>query len=150
MANSYVSLVAHIVFSTEGRIPLITADHRESLYEYIGGIVRKERGSLLEIGGMPDHVHLLVRLRASLSLSEMVKQIKGGSSHWMNQSPENIHYFGWQNGYGAFSVSESQIAAVRRYIQNQERHHARRTFRDEMLTLLQKHRIEFEERHVFD
>jgi putative transposase len=150
MANSYVSLVVHIVFSTEGRVPLIIADHRESLYEYMGGIVRKERGSLLEIGGMPDHVHLLVRLRASLSLSDMVKQIKGGSSFWMNQSPSNVHYFGWQNGYGAFSVSESQVEAVRRYIQNQERHHARRTFRSEMLTLLRKHRIEFEEEYVFD
>ena len=150
MANSYVCLVIHIVFSTEGRVPLIIANHRESLYEYMGGIVRKERGSLLEIGGMPDHVHLLVRLRASLSLSEMVKQIKGGSSHWMNQSPGNVHYFGWQNGYGAFSVSESQVDTVRRYIQNQERHHVRRTFRNEMLSLLRKHRIEFEEKYVFD
>jgi putative transposase len=80
----------------------------------------------------------------------MVQLIKGRSSRWLNQSPDTVHRFGWQNGYGAFSVSESQMPKVRRYIQNQQRHHARRTFRDEILSLLRKHHINFEERYVFD
>jgi len=149
MAQSYVMLVLHIVFSTKGRVPCIGAEHRDRLYQYMGGIIRKERGLLLEAGGMPDHVHLLARFRASVSLSEMLKLIKGRSSFWMNGLDLGYH-FDWQDGYAAFSVSESQIATVRKYIQTQEQHHARRTFHDELVALLRKHRVEFDEKDLLD
>jgi REP element-mobilizing transposase RayT len=150
MAQSYVSFLAHIVFSTKDRVPFISADYRDRLYEYIGGIVRRERGILLEIGGMPDHIHLLIRLRASLSLSEMLRLIKGRSSHWMNGLPDLGYRFGWQNGYAAFSVSESRVMAVRQYIATQEEHHTHRTFQQEIVALLRRHRIQFEERDILD
>src|SRR5436305_9584222 len=102
MAQSCVSLVVHVVFSTKDRMPFISADHRERLYDYMGGIVRRERGILLEIGGMPDHIHLLACLRASVSLSEMLRLIKGRSSHWMNGLAGSVHLFGSQNGYAWF------------------------------------------------
>jgi len=149
MGNTYSSLLVHLVFSTKDRAPLVTADNRERLYEYMGGIIRHERGSLLEIGGMPDHVHLLVRHKTSLSVADLLRLIKGGSSHWMNQLPDSSP-FGWQNGYGAFSVSESRIAAVRKYIRTQEEHHTRRTFRDELITLLRKHNIDYDEKYLLD
>ena len=150
MGNTYTKLVYHIVFSTKDRAPALTEDIRERVYEYIGGIVRGEKGSLLQIGGVTDHVHLLARFRADLSVSDMVRLIKSNSSLWAHQSLENKSNFGWQSGYGAFSVSESQIASVRKYIENQEKHHARRSFRDELVSLLQKHGIEFDERYLLD
>jgi REP-associated tyrosine transposase len=150
MAHSYVMLVLHIVFSTKGRVPFIGERHRDPLYEYIGGIIRSERGTLLAVGGMPDHVHLLARFRASVSVSEMLKLIKGRSSHWMNGLPDLGARFDWQEGYAAFSVSESQIATVRRYILTQEQHHARRTFHQEITTLLRRHGFEFDEQDLLD
>jgi len=150
MAHSYVMLVLHVVFSTKGRVPFIGASHRDRLYEYMGGIIRNERGILLAAGGMPDHVHLLARFRASVSLSEMLKLIKGRSSHWMNELPDLGYRFDWQEGYAAFSVSESQIVAVRKYILTQEQHHARRTFHQELVALLRKHRLEFDEKDLLE
>lgn len=150
MAHSYVMLVLHIVFSTKGRVPFIGAEPRDRLYDYMGGIIRNERGLLLEVGGMPDHVHLLARFRASVSLSEMLKLIKGRSSHWMNGLPDLGYHFDWQEGYAAFSVSESQIAAVRKYIQTQEQHHAHRSSHEELVVLLRKHRVEFNEEDLHD
>jgi len=150
MAHSYVMLVLHIVFSTKGRVPFIGTSHRDRLYEYMGDIIRRERGLLLAAGGMPDHVHLLARFRASVSLSEMLKKIKGRSSHWMNGMPDLGYRFDWQEGYAAFSVSESQIVAVRKYILTQEQHHARRTFHQELVALLRKHRLEFDEKDLLE
>lgn len=148
MARTYTKLIYHIVFSTKERIPLIVPEIRDRLYEYIGGVIRGEKGSLVEIGGMPDHVHILARFGAAIAVSEMLKRIKGSSSHWLSQ--ETGTWFAWQNGYGAFSVSESQVAAVRKYIQQQEEHHKRISFKDEFISLLRKHRIEFDEGDLFD
>ena len=148
MARTYTKLIYHIVFSTKERIPLIAPEIRDRLYEYIGGVIRGEKGSLMEIGGMPDHVHILARFGAAIAVSEMLKRIKGSSSHWLSQ--ETGTWFAWQNGYGAFSVSESQVAAVRNYIQQQEEHHKRISFKDELISLLRKHRIEFDEGDLFD
>lgn len=150
MAHSYVELVLHIVFSTKGRVPFIGESHRDRLYEYMGGIINAERGILLAVGGMPDHVHLLARFRASVSVSEMLKVIKGRSSHWMNGLPDLGYRFDWQEGYAAFSVSESQLATVRRYILTQEQHHARHTFHEELVALLRKHGLEFDEADLLD
>ena len=143
MARTYTKLIYHIVFSTKERVPLITAEIRDRLYPYLGGVIRGEKGSLLEIGGIADHVHILARFGAAVAVSEMVKRIKGNSSHWLSQ--ELGVWFAWQLGYGAFTVSESQVAAVRKYIQRQEEHHKRVSFKDELISLLRKHRIEFDE-----
>ncbi|HSK78827.1 MAG TPA: IS200/IS605 family transposase [Thermoanaerobaculia bacterium] len=148
MARTYTKLIYHLVFSTKERIPLIASEIRDRLYEYLGGVIRGEKGSLMEIGGMPDHVHILARFGAAIAVSEMLKRIKGSSSHWLSQ--ETGTWFAWQNGYGAFSVSESQVAAVRKYIQQQEEHHKRISFKDELISLLRKHRIEFDEGDLFD
>jgi len=150
MAHSYVKLILHIVFSTKGRVPFIGESCRDQLYDYMGGIIGAERGILMAAGGMPDHVHLLARFRASVSVSEMLKLIKGRSSHWMNGLPDLGFRFDWQEGYAAFSVSESQIATVRRYILTQEQHHTRQTFHEELVTLLHKHGMEFDERDLLD
>lgn len=148
MGDSFTNLLFHVVFSTKDRIPLIQEDFREPLYEYIGGIIRGQRGTLLEIGGMPDHVHLLARFKASASVPTMVRFIKANSARWRNEQPNLPARFGWQVGYGAFSVSESQIPVIRTYIRNQEQHHARTGFREELVVLLRKNRIAFDERYL--
>lgn len=148
MANTFTNLLYHIVFSTKDRIPVIHGEMRERLYEYMGGIVRGERGILLEIGGVPDHVHLLVKLRSDMAVAEMVKLMKSNSSKWRNKLDGARARFEWQTGYGAFSVSESQVRKVRSYIQTQERHHAKVSFRSELITLLKKHGIEYDEKYL--
>ncbi|MFY9823283.1 MAG: IS200/IS605 family transposase [Thermoanaerobaculia bacterium] len=147
MASTFINLLFHIVFSTKDRLPLIHGNLREPLYEYMGGIIRGEGGILLEIGGVPDHVHLIAKSKADIALSGLVGRIKAGSSKWHNKK-NNGGRFEWQIGYGAFSVSESQVSIVRRYIQTQEAHHARVSFKDELIVLLKKHRIEYDERYL--
>lgn len=150
MANTYTNLLFHIIFSTKNRAAYIGEDIREPLYQYVGGVIRGEGGTLLEIGGVADHVHLLARFKAAISVATMVRRIKTSSSKWMNQRPGIDFKFAWQAGYGAFSVSESQVDPVRRYIQNQAEHHKRRTFKDELREILSKHDIEFDERYLWD
>jgi len=146
----YTNLLYHFVFSTKNRIPLISENVQQYLYSYIGGIVRGEGGTLLEIGGISDHVHLLTKLKPTKSVSEMLNRIKSKSSKWMNEEKMKIRKFGWQDGYGAFSVSESQIVSVRRYVRSQEQHHRRQSFQDEFRALLEKQGIEYEERYLWD
>jgi putative transposase len=148
MASTFTNLLFHIVFSTKDRTPSIHEGLRERLYEYMGGIIRGERGTLLEIGGVPDHVHLLAKLKSDISIAEMVRLIKSNSSKWVNESIDPTGRFEWQTGYGAFSVSESQAKKVQKYIANQESHHAKVSFRDELITLLKKHGIEYDERYL--
>jgi putative transposase len=147
MASTLTNLLYHIVFSTKERVPLIHQDLQEPLYEYIGGILRGQRSILLEIGGMPDHVHLLAKLKADLAVAVAVRLIKTNSSGWINENRKIQGRFEWQSGYFAVSVSESRAAEVRRYIQTQQKHHARISFQDELLKLLKKHRIAFDEKY---
>ncbi|MEM7587790.1 MAG: IS200/IS605 family transposase [Acidobacteriota bacterium] len=149
MASTLTNLLFHIVFSTKSRLPLITGDIQEDLYRYIGGILRNQGGKLLEIGGMPDHVHLLVRLPARESLSNLLRAIKSDSSGWINREWRDQR-FAWQSGYGAFTVSQSQVDRVRHYIRTQEEHHRGRSFEDELRVLLQHHEVEFDERYLWD
>jgi len=128
MPDALTNLVYHLVFSTRHRAPSIPDVLRERLYEYMGGIIREKRGILLEIGGMPNHVHLLVRFRADTSIAEMLRTIKANSSKWMNETIPGPKSFYWQTGYGAFSVSQSQIATICGYIQRQAEHHAKTSF----------------------
>jgi putative transposase len=148
MASTLSDLLIHLVFSTKNREARITAELQPDLYAYLGGIVRSEKGSALAIGGMPDHVHLLVRFHPDLPVSTLVRKLKAKSSRWVKQRKAGDPRFAWQSGYGAFSVSGSQAAAVRRYIANQTDHHRKRTFPEEYLALLEKHGIEFDERYV--
>jgi REP element-mobilizing transposase RayT len=114
----------------------------------MGGIVRGERGGLLEIGGVPDHVHLLVKLKSDMAVAVILRLIKSNSSKWLNESNRTSSRFEWQTGYAAFSVSESQVEKIRRYIRNQEAHHQKVSFKDELIALLKKHRIEYDERYL--
>ena len=148
MASTFTNLLYHIVFSTKDRIPRIHEGLRERLYEYIGGIIRGEGGCLVEIGGVPDHVHLLARLKTEPSVGTMLRKMKSNSSGGVNEHVEPGRRFQWQRGFGAFSVSESQVARVRRYIQNQESHHTRVSFKEELIDLLEKHGIEYDERYL--
>ncbi|MGY8769375.1 MAG: IS200/IS605 family transposase [Pirellulales bacterium] len=150
MATTYTNLLYHIVFSTKLREPVITKGLQGELYKYIGGIIRDEGGSLQEIGGMPDHVHLVVRFKTNDLISHLMQLIKGNSSKWLNERVDQSTKFAWQAGYAAFSVSESQLPVVIKYVQGQEEHHKERSFKEEFLALLRKHAIEFDERYVWD
>lgn len=143
MAHTYAANFIHCIFSTNERRSLIPADRMTELYAYLGGIARREGFSLIGAGGTENHIHLLFVLPASISLAHAVQKLKGSSSRWMGRG------FSWQEGYGAFSVSPSQIEAVKEYIQNQERHHRKRSFEQEFVALLRNCRIEYDERYVF-
>ena len=145
MPRTYTRLCFHIVFATKHRIPWVGADLARELYSFIGAIVRDHGGTLIAIGGMPDHVHLLVDLRPHPSLSEVVKAIKGSSSRWINEEKKVTDRFGWQEGYAAFSVSPSVLPRVQSYVLNQEQHHRKATFESEQRELLTKHGIPFRE-----
>jgi REP element-mobilizing transposase RayT len=150
MANTYSSLLYHFVFSTKKREPLITRDFKDDLYSYMGGIIRGENGSLIEIGGRADHVHILARMKSEPSVAVLIKTVKSKSSKWVNERSDFQGRFGWQTGYGAFTVSPSQLQKVREYIRNQQEHHRGRTFQEEYIELLKRHGIEFDERYVWD
>jgi len=149
MPRSYTNLLYHIVFSTKDRRPLITADREERLYGYVGGIIRGLGGILLMINGVADHVHLLVKLRPDKSLSDVLRELKSNSSGWMHDVFPNAADFSWQNGYGAFTVSESQIGRVTHYIANQKSHHGERSFESEFIELLERNGIEFELKYLW-
>ena len=131
MPSTYSSLAYHLVFGTKQRRRLLKAEIRPRVYEYLGGIVRSEGGSLTEIGGVEDHVHLLLRLTPSHRLADFVRVLKANSSKWINEESLTSERFAWQDGYGVFTVSESQIETVRRYLQRQEEHHAELGFLEE-------------------
>lgn len=148
MPSTFTNLLYHVVFSTKKRTPSIQPDLREPLYEYMGGILRGEGGILLEIGGVSDHVHLLARIKTDVAVARIIKLVKGNSSKWVNAEKRPSQHFQWQEGYGAFSVSASHAERVRRYIRNQERHHRRTTFRDELIALWSRHGIAYDERYL--
>ena len=150
MASTLTNLLYHLVFSTKHREPIITPDLRDPLYAYIGGIIRSEGGILIEAGGMPDHIHLVAKFKPDTSVSDMVQVFKAKSSKWVNEMPDRTVRFAWQTGFGGFTVSESQLPIVRRYVRTQEEHHRTVTFQEEYLALLKRHRIEYDERYVFD
>jgi putative transposase len=146
MPQSYTNLIYHIVFATKNRQPLITDDVKSRLYDYIGGTIRGTGGIALAINGMDDHVHVLAKLRPDKSVSDVLCDLKANSSSWMHDVFPELKDFSWQNGYGAFTVSASQIDKVKEYIANQEEHHRKIvSFRDEFIKLLKANEIEFDE-----
>ena len=149
MGNSYTQIYIQIVFAVEGRQNLIQPKHNDELQKYITGIVSGQKQKLLAINNMPDHMHLLIGLDAHLSLSELVRDIKANSSRFVNEKKWVGGRFSWQEGFGAFSYSRSQVDAVIRYIQNQQRHHARQTFREEYIEFLRKFQVDYNDRYIF-
>ena len=149
MANTYTQIYIQVVFAVAGREALIRREHKEELCKYITGVVRNKEQKLIAINGMPDHLHVLVGLEPGLALSDLVRDVKANSSRFINESGWFIGRFSWQEGFGAFSYGRSQLSTVIRYIEDQERHHAKRSFKDEYLTLLRKFDIAFDEKYVF-
>ncbi|MFG0265437.1 MAG: IS200/IS605 family transposase [Rhodopirellula sp. JB055] len=148
--STFTNLLFHIIYSTKYRKPTIRTEWQDDLYGYIGGIVRDQKGTLLKIGGVEDHVHLLAKLSPTIAVSDVLRKIKSNSSKWINERSDVTRKFEWQSGYAAFSVSESQMPAVAEYIANQAEHHRQKTFEEEFLAILRKHNIEFDMRYVFE
>src|SRR5258707_4597131 len=143
---SYTNLLYHIVYATKERAPLITKILQPRLHEYLGGTVRGLGGIALEVNGVTEHVHILTKLRPTISVSEFLSKLKSGSSSWAKR--QTAGRFGWQARFAAFTVSESQVERVRRYIRNQEEHHRTNSFEDEVEALLQAHRIDLDAAHL--
>ena len=150
MAGTFTNLLCHVVFSTKRREPLIRDAWKGQLHAYIGGIIRNERAILLRAGGTADHVHLLMKLPASAAVADMLRIIKTNSSKWVNESGVSPGAFAWQTGYGAFSVSESQVPGVDRYIQKQVEHHRGQSFQEEFIVLLKRHGFVYDPRYLWD
>ncbi len=147
---SYVSSYFHCVFSTKERRRLITPQLRERLWPFLGGIARQNKMKAVEIGGVEDHVHILLSLPATMPLSKALQLIKGGSSKWIHENFPEHRLFAWQEKYGAFSVSVSQVETIVQYIKRQEQHHWKMTFQEEFVALLRKHQIDYDERYLWD
>lgn len=148
MPSAWTQNFYHTVFSTRQRARLITPELEARLYPFFGGVIRDLRCTLLAVNGTADHVHLLVRYRADLAHSTMLQQIKGRSSKWVNETFRHIGHFGWQEGYGGFTVSASRVPAVKDYVAKQKEHHRQRDFRTEFLELLRRHGLEFDENEM--
>jgi REP element-mobilizing transposase RayT len=149
MANTYASLLYHLVFSTKNREPLISLGIEQRVWSYIGGIARKHQMSALQVGGIEDHVHALILAPPTLSVSQIAQLVKGESSKWIHEEFHALRDFRWQDGYGAFTVNKQSIDRVMSYIKNQREHHRRLSFQEEYLRFLQKSGIKFDERFLW-
>jgi putative transposase len=149
VANTYTSLHYHIIFSTKNREPWIAPDIEERIYRFIGGVARTHHMTALQVGGAEDHVHALVTAPATIAPFQIAQLLKGNSSKWIHEEFESLKHFGWQDGYGAFTVSKSNIPEVVKYIQNQREHHRRKTFQEEYLEFLKANDIKYDERYLW-
>jgi REP element-mobilizing transposase RayT len=149
MANTYTQIYIQIVFAVQGRQNLILSKYKDELYKYITGIIRNKSQKLITINGMSDHLHLLIGLKPTMALSDLIKVVKSDSSNFINSKNWFCGKFSWQKGFGAFSYSKSQLNNVIDYIQNQEIHHTKRTFKDEYIALLEKFNVEFDDKYLF-
>jgi REP element-mobilizing transposase RayT len=150
MPQSLSRILIHIVFSVKQRAPLLEEAIRRELYAYLAGVLKQLESPALKIGGTADHVHILCLLSRSRTVAKIVEEFKTGSSKWLKTKRAQFQTFHWQNGYGAFSVSESVVDAVIQYIERQEEHHRRMSFQEEYRKLLEKHRIPYDERYVWE
>ena len=148
MSQSFTNLLYHIIFSTKDRRPLITLDYEPRLYEYIGGVLRSTGGISLGINGTDDHVHVLAKLRPDRALSDVLRELKANATGWMHNVFPRLADFYWQRGYAAFTVSQSNLRSVQRYLARQKEHHAKISFRDEFIKFLKVNGIEYNERYI--
>ena len=146
MGHSLASVHVHFIFSTKNRLPCLRDELQADMFAYLGGIVREEGGKAVVVGGMPDHVHMLVRMPTGASISDFMRVVKANSSKWAKPRKRD---FAWQTGFAAFGVSMSVLPEATRYIQEQEKHHRKMTFQQELVALLKKHNIAYDERHIW-
>ena len=149
MANTYTQIHIQFVFAVKFRDAVIHSSCKDELYRYMTGIVQNNKHKLIAINGMPDHIHILIGMRPTQSISDLMQDIKGSSSKWINQKGFIKVKFEWQEGYGAFSYGKSQVKDVIAYIENQEQHHSKKTFRDEYMDFLKKFDVEYDEQYIF-
>ena len=148
MSHTHTNLLCHIVFSTHGRLPLITSEVAAELFAYLGGLVKELKGKPIIINGMSDHVHMLILLPPDVCVSDAMRFVKANSSRWIKERFGKK--FAWQKGFGAFGVSRSSVEAVVKYISNQEQHHKRFDFKTEFASLLDKNDVQYDERYLWD
>jgi REP element-mobilizing transposase RayT len=150
MAHTYTNLLIHALFGTKNRKPLLDTEIKTDLFSCMGGIIRKLKGKPVLINGPSDHVHLLLVLPTTLAVADMMEKLKANSSKWVNGNLPHRSVFAWQEGYTAFSVSQSKLETVKEYIAHQAEHHRKLTFQEEVLALLKKHGIQYDPRFVLD
>ena len=149
MANTYTKIYLHIVFTVKRREKLIHPFWKNELYQYICGIVNGNKQKVYAIGGVSDHIHILISIKPDISCSELVRDIKANSSKWINQKRFLSKNFNWQEGFGAFSYAESQLDNIIRYINNQEKHHGEKTFEREYIDMLKDYHVDYDEKYLF-
>jgi putative transposase len=150
MPGTYSNLNVHIVFSTKNRDAIITPELENELYPYIAGIIKGEGAILLKIGGTENHVHLVIRLKPTHGIPDVLKKIKANSSKWMNDRKKINGRFSWQTGYGIFAVSESQLPQTIKYVSNQKEHHRQISFKAEFIRILEKNKINYDTKYLWD
>lgn len=149
MAQTLVSLMVHVIFSTKNREPFITPEIEPELFAYVGGILKNHDSRLLDAGGTADHIHLLVSQSKNVSLSSLMKDVKKDSSSWIKTKGSGLRSFRWQDGYGAFSIGKSDIPELKKYIASQKEHHRKRTFKEELISFLEEEGIAYDERYLW-
>jgi REP element-mobilizing transposase RayT len=149
MANTFTQIYIQSIFAVAGRQSLISKEHKDEIYKYITGVIQNKNQKMMAINGMSDHVHMLMGLGPDIALSDLVKDVKVASTNLINDKRWVRGHFNWQKGFGAFSYSRSQVPRVATYIENQEQHHAKRSFRDEYLALLKKFEVEYNPAYLF-
>jgi REP element-mobilizing transposase RayT len=150
MAGTFSQVYIHVIFAVKGRQNLISKNWNEELYKYIAGIIKGKNQKTIIVNGMPDHVHAFIGLSPSMAISDLVRDIKNNSSNFINENRYVKGKFAWQTGYAVFSYSRSQINSVYNYIKNQEKHHKKKTFREEYIELMNKFEIDYKEKYLFD
>lgn len=148
--STHSGILIHAVFSTKLRFKLLHESWQDELFSYIGGTLKEHKAILMSAGGIDDHVHLLIRIHPSYAISDTMKLIKSNSSRWINENRKIKAKFEWQRGYGAFSVSQSMVPKVDRYIANQKIHHSKQSYVDEYLEMLQVHQVDCDPKYIFD
>jgi REP element-mobilizing transposase RayT len=150
LAHTFTNLLAHVIFSTKDRLPLINPIIKPRLLAYMGGIIRTLDGIAIAIDGTADHVHLFIKQPTTVAMADLMRTLKTNASRWVHETWPEEHAFAWQTGYGAFSVSQSNADAVRDYIARQEEHHQAVSFQEEFITFLTRHGIEYDERYIWE
>ena len=150
MADTYTQIYIHVIFTVQGRQNLISKQHKDEFCKYITGIIQSKKQKVIAIGGMPDHIHILIGIRPDMTLSNLIRDVKANSSKFINEKRWVIGKFSWQEGFGAFSYSQSQLNSVANYIKNQEKHHSKKTFREEYLEMLKNFDVEYDPKYIFD